>query len=51
MGCACPVHAQEEPHGARKTQILQAHPEIKKLMHPETRTKWMVLATVWLQVV
>ena len=35
-----------EPHGTRRKRILQAHPEIKSLMGPCPRTKWVVLATV-----
>lgn len=42
--------AQEEPHATRKTAILKAHPEITKLMGPEWRTKYIVAATVALQV-
>jgi len=41
---------QEEPHASRKTAILQKHPEIKALMRPEPLTKWVVFATVALQV-
>jgi sphingolipid delta-4 desaturase len=41
---------EEEPHAARKTAILKAHPEITKLMGPEWRTKYIVAATVALQV-
>lgn len=40
----------EEPHATRRVQILKAHPEITKLMGPEWRTKYMVAATVALQV-
>jgi sphingolipid delta-4 desaturase len=39
-----------EPHAIRKKEILKAHPEIHKLMGPEWRTKYMVAATVALQV-
>jgi|Transcript_99665 sphingolipid delta-4 desaturase len=39
-----------EPHAVRKGQILKAHPEIKDLMGYEWRTKYMVAATVALQV-
>lgn len=39
-----------EPHAARKAAILQKHPEITKLMGPEWRTKYIVVATVLLQV-
>lgn len=38
-----------EPHGGRKAAILKAHPEITKLMKPEWRTKYIVAATVGLQ--
>lgn len=41
---------QEEPHASRKMAILEKHPEIKALMRPEPLTKWVVLATVALQV-
>lgn len=40
---------EEEPHACRKAAILKAHPEITKLMGPEWRTKYIVLATVALQ--
>jgi len=39
-----------EPHAERKKQILEKHPEIKKLMVPEPKTKWLAFATVALQV-
>lgn len=41
---------EAEPHGIRKAEILKAHPEITKLMTPEWRTKYIVAATVALQV-
>ena len=41
---------QEEPHAARKTAILEKHPEIKALTRPEPLTKWVVFATIALQV-
>jgi len=45
------LHSEEaEPHGKRKAAILKAHPEITKLMGPEWRTKYIVAATVSLQV-
>jgi sphingolipid delta-4 desaturase len=45
------IHSTEgEPHATRKVEILKAHPEITKLMVPEWRTKYMVAATVALQV-
>eukprot|EP00730_Choanoeca_flexa_P014688 TRINITY_DN6515_c0_g2_i1.p1 TRINITY_DN6515_c0_g2~~TRINITY_DN6515_c0_g2_i1.p1 ORF type:complete len:373 (+),score=109.40 TRINITY_DN6515_c0_g2_i1:185-1303(+) len=37
---------QKEPHFVRRQKILAAHPEIKSLMGPCPRTKWVVLATV-----
>lgn len=40
----------EEPHAKRRGEILKAHPEIKDLMGPEWRTKYIVAATVALQV-
>ena len=40
----------DEPHKARTQQILAAHPEIVDLFGSEWKTKWMVLATVILQV-
>jgi len=40
----------DEPHAARKLEILKKHPEIKTLFGPEWRTKYIVLATVMLQV-
>lgn len=54
---ACPLRLDflrkidEEPHAVRKQAILLKHPEIKELMRPEWRTKWMVLCTVALQVI
>jgi sphingolipid delta-4 desaturase len=39
-----------EPHAVRKGEILKAHPEIRQLMGYEWRTKYMVAATVALQV-
>mmetsp|Transcript_60505 Transcript_60505/g.187442 ORF Transcript_60505/g.187442 Transcript_60505/m.187442 type:complete len:336 (-) Transcript_60505:59-1066(-) len=41
---------EEEPHAARRTLIIKAHPEIKELMGPEWRTKYIVVATVALQI-
>jgi len=41
---------QEEPHRTRRALIYKAHPEIHKLTGPEWRTKYMVAATVALQV-
>lgn len=40
----------DEPHATRRTQILKAHPEMKALMGHEWRTKYMVAATLALQV-
>ena len=40
---------EAEPHGVRKAAILKAHPEVRELMGPEWRTKYIVLATVALQ--
>ena len=39
-----------EPHAARKLEILRKHPEIKGLMGPEPLTKYIVFATVALQI-
>jgi sphingolipid delta-4 desaturase len=39
-----------EPHAARKMEILKKHPEIKGLMGPEPLTKYVVGATVALQI-
>jgi len=41
---------EEEPHAIRKLAILKAHPEITKLMGFEWRTKYIVAATVALQI-
>jgi len=41
---------EDEPHAARRMEILKKHPEIKTLMAPEWRTKYIVLATVVLQI-
>ncbi|KAJ1631528.1 sphingolipid Delta4-desaturase-domain-containing protein [Pavlovales sp. CCMP2436] len=40
----------DEPHAARRKQILKKYPEVSKLMGPEPRTKWIVLALVTAQV-
>jgi len=40
----------DEPHAKRKVEILKTHPEIKELFGFEWRTKYMVLASVCLQV-
>ncbi|CAE7426342.1 unnamed protein product [Symbiodinium pilosum] len=39
-----------EPHATRRSEILKKHPEIKALMGPEWKTKYIVVATVALQV-
>ncbi len=41
---------QAEPHATRKTEILKKYPEIKQLMGHEPLTKYIVAATVALQV-
>jgi len=41
---------KQEPHAIRKTQILKAHPEIKKLMGPCPYTKYQVAFVVSLQI-
>ena len=41
---------QAEPHALRKRQILEAHPEVKKLMGYEWRTKYYVVPVVLLQI-
>lgn len=41
--------AADEPHAQRRRAILARYPEIRQLMCPESRTKWMVLGTVLLQ--
>jgi sphingolipid delta-4 desaturase len=41
---------EDDPHATRKVEILKKHPEIKRLMGFEWRTKYIVLATVALQV-
>jgi sphingolipid 4-desaturase/C4-monooxygenase len=40
----------DEPHVTRRAEILKKHPEIKSLMGPEYKTKYIVAATVALQV-
>lgn len=40
---------QTEPHAIRRSAILEKYPEIKTLMRPEPTTKWLVVATVILQ--
>eukprot|EP00931_Biecheleriopsis_adriatica_P078764 TRINITY_DN52180_c0_g1_i1.p2 TRINITY_DN52180_c0_g1~~TRINITY_DN52180_c0_g1_i1.p2 ORF type:complete len:352 (+),score=53.31 TRINITY_DN52180_c0_g1_i1:53-1057(+) len=42
--------ATDEPHVTRRAEILKKHPEIKKLMGPEWRTKYLIAATVALQI-
>lgn len=39
-----------EPHAERRTEILKKHPEIKQLFGYEPRTKYIVVATVALQI-
>lgn len=40
---------QPEPHSLRRDEILKKHPEIKTLMGHEWRTKYIIAATVFLQ--
>jgi len=40
----------DEPHAARKVEILKKHPEVKDLFGYEWRTKYIVAATVSLQI-
>jgi len=42
--------ANEEPHRSRRIEVLRKYPEIKKLYGHEWRTKYMVAATVILQI-
>ena len=42
------VH-DEEPHNSRRKAMLQAHPELKKLMRHEPLTKWIVTTEVIVQ--
>jgi len=45
------IHTQDpEPHSVRRAEILKKHPEIKALMGYEWRTKYIIAATVALQV-
>ena len=39
----------EEPHRTRRMEIMQAHPQVTKLMGHEPLTKYIVLAVVSLQ--
>lgn len=41
---------EAEPHAARKAEIIKKYPEIRKLMGHEWRTKYIIAATVALQV-
>jgi sphingolipid delta-4 desaturase len=41
----------DEPHAARRTAILKAHPEVRQLFVTEPRTAWIVLAIVILQLI
>jgi len=41
---------EPEPHAARKAEIIKKHPEVRQLMGHEWRTKYIVAATVSLQV-
>ena len=36
----------QEPHAARRREMLRAHPEIRELLGPEPRTAWSI-ALVW----
>jgi len=40
----------EEPHASRRKRILEKYKEIKNLMKPELRTKYIVIASVCIQV-
>lgn len=40
---------ENEPHAARRKEILSAHPEIKSLMVVDTNFKWVVLSLVFFQ--
>lgn len=44
------ISESAEPHASRKREILKKHPEIKALMGHEPLTKYIVAATVALQV-
>ncbi|XP_025409166.1 sphingolipid delta(4)-desaturase DES1 isoform X1 [Sipha flava] len=39
----------EEPHATRRKEILEKHPEIKKLYGPDKNFKWIVIITTILQ--
>lgn len=39
----------EEPHAVRRAQILAKYPQIKDLMKPEPRTKYLVVCSVLVQ--
>jgi len=39
----------EEPHAFRRKRILEKYKEVKKLMKPELRTKYIVIASVCIQ--
>jgi sphingolipid delta-4 desaturase len=39
----------DEPHATRRGEILKAHPEIARLMVPEPKTLWIVLAIFCVQ--
>lgn len=41
---------KEEPHATRRDKILQKHPQIKKLMVPEKKTKYLIVTSVILQI-
>jgi len=44
------ISKDDEPHFQRRQAILKAHPEIKELMGFEWRTKYIIAATVALQI-
>ncbi|CAG0901446.1 unnamed protein product, partial [Darwinula stevensoni] len=40
----------DEPHATRRKEILKKHPEIKYLMGPDWKSKWIIIGMVFFQI-